>query len=249
MKIRHLASALAIGAALALTGCAAGSAPSATAQQAAPATASPEWVKAIAARTHAKQLFVVAGIGQTTAYVSMHEQAADGTWQQVVSTPGYIGKKGLGKTKEGDAMTPVGTFHFNRAFGIAADPGCTAFAYHQVTPSDYWSGDVRPGRHYNEMVTIEQYPDLNTSDSEHLIDYLHQYQYALNVSYNEQGKAGLGSAIFLHCLGDQKPYTGGCIAIPRDQMETVMRRVKPDCVVVIDTLAKISPELKKAWNL
>ena len=105
---------------------------------------SPEWVSGLKEAADAKQLFVVAGVGQSTAYISMHEKNADGTWKMIMSTPGYIGKKGLGKEKEGDAKTPVGTFRFNRAFGIAEDPGC-AFEYHQVTEDEYWSGDGRDG--------------------------------------------------------------------------------------------------------
>ena len=38
---------------------------------------SPEWVSGIPEAADARQLFVVAGIGQTTAYVSMHEKAED----------------------------------------------------------------------------------------------------------------------------------------------------------------------------
>ena len=47
---------------------------------------------------------------------------------------------------------------------------------------------------------------------------------------------GAGSAIFLHCLGPNKPFTGGCVAIPENQMKIVMQNVKPDCKVVIDSL-------------
>ena len=65
----------------------------------------------------------------------------------------------------------------------------------------------------------------------------------MNISYNEDGTPGRGSAIFLHCLGDQRPYTGGCVAIPRNHMITVLRNVKKDCVVVIDSLKNISPEV------
>ncbi|MBO5566738.1 MAG: L,D-transpeptidase family protein [Succinivibrio sp.] len=211
--------------------------------------ASPEWVAKLGEKNKASQLFVVAAIGQTTAYVSMHEKTADGVWRQIISTPGFIGKYGIGKIKEGDAKTPTGTFHFNYAFGIADDPGCTAFDYKKVDDNDYWSGDTRKGYKYNQMVSISDYPDLNKDDSEHLIDYLFQYQYALNISYNDTGVPGLGSAIFLHCFGDQKPYTGGCVAIPRNYMETVMKTVHKDCVVVIDSLANLSPELHKKWNL
>ena len=215
---------------------------------AAPAEDSPEWVSSLEAAADAKQLFVVAGVGQTTAYVSMHEKNEDGTWKMIMSTPGYIGKKGLGKEKEGDAKTPVGTFGFNRAFGIAEDPGC-ALDYKQVTEDDYWSGDGRDGYHYNEMVSIKDLPDLNTEDSEHLTDYTNEYQYCLNISYNEEGTPGLGSAIFLHCLGAQRPFTGGCVAIPQDKMITVMQNVDKDCVVVIGPAKTLCPGLYEKWGL
>ena len=179
---------------------------------------SPEWVSSLDEAKDANQLFIVAGIGPTTAYVSMHQKDEDGNWKQVMTTPGYIGKYGLGKTKEGDAMTPIGVFHFN-------------------------------GYHYNEMVSIKDYPDLNTEDSEHIVEYVNQYQYCLNISWNEDGTPGAGSAIFLHCLGPAKPYTGGCVAIPKNQMIKVMQNVQPDCVVLIDSLKVISPEQWEEWEL
>ena len=210
---------------------------------------SPEWVGQLDQAEDADQLFVVAGIGETTAYVSMHQKDEDGNWKQIITTPGFIGKNGLGKTKEGDAMTPVGTYHFNYAFGINEDPGCKAFAYQKVTDDDYWSGDQRDGYHYNEMVSIKDLPDLDTEDSEHIVDYPVHYQYCMNISWNEDGTPGEGSAIFLHCLGPQKPYTGGCVAIPKDQIITVLQNVDENCVVVIDSLEKISPELWEEWEL
>ena len=99
------------------------------------------------------------------------------------------------------------------------------------------------------MVSIKDLPDLNTEDSEHIVDYTYQYQYCLNISYNEEGTPGLGSAIFLHCLGPQKPYTGGCVAIPKDQMVTVMKNVREDCTVVIGSLENLIPELWDEWGL
>ena len=202
---------------------------------------SPPWIAALGEAKEARQLFVVAGVGQTTAYISLHEKNADGSWKELLSTPGFIGKHGLGKTKEGDGMTPVGTFRFNAAFGIAEDPGC-AIAYHQVTEEDYWSGDGREGYGYNTMVSIRDLPDLSLADGEHIIDYTAEYQYCLNISYNDACVPGDGSAIFLHCLGRVKPYTGGCVAIPEACMLTVMEEVRPDCVVVIDSLQTLSPE-------
>lgn len=200
--------------------------------------ASPEWVQALARDSGGEQLFVVAVYENTTAWISLHEKDETGAWKMILSTPGFIGKNGLGKTKEGDGMTPAGVFRFNRAFGIAEDPGC-AIPYVQADENTYWSGDVRKGMRYNELVSLTEYPNLNRGDSEHILDYTYQYQYCLNISYNEACTPGLGSAIFLHCTGDRKPYTGGCVAIPMEQMRFVMTHVSPDCTVIIDTLENL----------
>ena len=209
---------------------------------------SPQWIAAMGDEREAKQLFVVAGIGQTTAYVSLHEKDENGVWKELMSTPAFMGKNGLGKTVEGDGMTPVGEFFFNAAFGIAEDPGC-AIPYQQVTEDDYWSGDTRDGYFYNQMVNVHALTGLNTEDSEHIVDYPYEYQYCLSISYNEECIPGLGSAIFLHCLGPCKPYTGGCVAIPEEQMVTVMTLVDPDCMVIIDSLQVLSPETWAEWGL
>ncbi len=200
---------------------------------------SPEWVTKLDAAKDAKQLFIAAGYERSTAWISMHEKDADGNWKMIMSTPGFIGKEGLGKTKEGDGKTPIGTFGFNKAFGIADDPGC-AIPYTKVDDDTYWSGDNAVN--YNQMVSIKDYPDLNKEDSEHIVDYQYEYQYCLNISYNEDGTKGAGSAIFLHCLGDRKPRTGGCVAIPQEQMYFVMQHVDPECVVVIDSMESFGAE-------
>lgn len=203
--------------------------------------ASPDWVVSLPEAKDANQMFIVAGIGmdQTTAYISMHQKGEDGTWTQILSTPGFVGKNGLcldEEHKEGCGQTPVGVYHFNKAFGIAPDPGC-AYPYIQVDEYTYWSGD--PERQYNEMIDIRDLPDLVMDDSEHIVDYEYQYQYCLNISFNEEGTPGRGSAIFLHCFGPQKPWTGGCVAIPENIMLLVMRNVSEDCVVIIDTLDQL----------
>ena len=194
---------------------------------------SPEWVTALPAAQDAAvtQLFVVAGIGQdlTAASISMHQRDENGQWMQILSTPGFVGKRGLCADAD-----------HNKAFGIAPDPGC-AIPYIQADDNTYWSGD--PDRQYNQMVDIRDVPDLAMDDSEHIMDYLYQYQYCLNISFNEDGTPGRGSAIFLHCFGPLKPYTGGCVALPENIMKLVMQNVREDCVVVIDTLENLGGSL------
>lgn len=206
---------------------------------------SPEWVKSLpqAQDKSVKQLFVVAGMGMelTTATISMHMRDADGQWMQVLSTPGFVGKNGLcldADHKEGCGQTPIGVYRFNKAFGIAADPG-SKMPYTKVDDDTYWSGDMRDGMHYNEMVKLSDFPDLDLENSEHIVDYEYQYQYCLNISFNEDGTSGRGSAIFLHCFGPLKPYTGGCVAVPEYIMREIIRTADENCVVIIDTFENL----------
>ena len=172
--------------------------------------ASPDWVGELDAAEDAEQMLIVAAFSDeaTDAWVSLHEKQSDGSWHMLMTSPGFIGKNGLGKTKEGDAKTPVGEYRFNRAFGIADDPGC-AIPYVKVDEDIYWSGDQREGYHYNEMVSLKDLPGLDLEDSEHIIEYPYHYQYCLNISYNEECTPGLGSGIFLHCLAPARPFTMG----------------------------------------
>ena|GEM_PF-608746 len=205
--------------------------------------ASPDWVRQLSAAGDTDRMLIVAAFSgdANDAWVSLHEKQSDGSWHMVMTTPGFLGRKGIGKTREGDSLTPVGVYRFNRAFGIAPDPGC-AIPYVQVDQDTYWSGDPREGYHYNELVSLKDVPglDVESGDSEHIIDYVYQYQYCLNISYNEEGTPGLGSAIFLHCFGPARPFTGGCISIPEDYMRYVMTRVDENTAVVIDTYENLS---------
>ena len=88
------------------------------------------------------------------------------------------------------------------------------------------------------MVSINVYPKLDKKASEHLIDYTKSYQYCLSISFNEKCVLGKGSAIFLHCHGEHK-YTAGCVSVSKSNMLKIMKRVKSDCVVIINTKAKL----------
>ncbi len=209
-----------------------------------PVVDSPDWVCALpAAQDPANvQLFIVScmGMDKTTASISMHFRDENGSWKQLLSTPGFVGRNGLCPDEahaEGCGQTPIGVYHFTEAFGIAPDPGCK-MPYLQVGEEHYWSGDFKQA--YNTMVSINDYPDLDKDNSEHIVHYEYEYQYCLNISFNEEGTPGRGSAIFLHCLGRVKPQTGGCVAIPENIMKQVMQNVVPECVVIIDTMENLN---------
>ena len=63
------------------------------------------WVKDLAlAETTTQIVAVVAREGD--AIVSLHTKGEKGIWSEIFSVEGKIGKKGIGKTKEGDKKTP-----------------------------------------------------------------------------------------------------------------------------------------------
>lgn len=197
---------------------------------------SPSWVANLKAARDANQLAIVSGTGGSNARFSFHEKDDSGTWQEVLSCKAYIGKKGWGKTREGDAKTPVGVYTFTQAFGINPDPG-SPMGYTQVDASHYWDGDSNSDR-YNQLVSTRDYTDFDRKDSEHIIDYALAYKYCLNISWNFDGTPKKGSAIFLHCYTKNK-FTGGCVSLPEDIMRKVVTLVKPDCVVIMDKAANI----------
>lgn len=255
--VRFAAAALLLAILLGIAGCASdnsGSAATGSASEASNEPASyfaqqevrpsPEWVTDLdAAKDEStKQLIVVAGVDKNTAYVTMHERDASGAWQQIIATPGFIGLEGLGPADSHHSYTPVGTFTIDKAFGLAEDPGCK-MEYLQVDDSYYWSGDEREGMHFNELVSIKDLPDLDLEESEHIAEFDHAYQYVLNMGFNAECKPGGGSAFFFHSFRVNRPYTGGCVAVPEDIMRFVMTHVEPGCKITIDSLENFGGDL------
>ena len=255
--MRRISVALLLAALLGIAGCASGSPSDAAASAAGKASnasasyfaqqevrPSPEWVTNLDAAKDAstKQLIVVAGVDKSTAYVTMHEKDANGSWQQIIATPGFIGLEGLGPADSDHSYTPVGTFTIDKAFGLAEDPGCK-MEYLQVDDAYYWSGDEREGMHFNELVSIEDLPDLDLENSEHIADFDYAYQYVLNMGFNADCKPGGGSAFFFHSFRVNRPYTGGCVAVPEDIMRFVMTHVEPGCKITIDSLKNFGGDL------
>ena len=206
---------------------------------------SPKWLKKLDAAKDCEQLIVVAGVGNSTCYVSMHEKDADGNWKMILQAPGYIGLEGMGDADSYHAITPIGTFTIDKAFGIADDPGCQ-MEYTKVTEDDYWSGDTRKGMRFNEFVSIKDYPDLNLEESEHIIDYTYEYTYCLNMGYNSECDPEEGSCFFFHCMSLVKPYTGGCVAVNEAIMKQILQKIKNGCKITINKSDALGIDLDEA---
>lgn len=175
----------------------------------------------------ASQMIFVEATGSTAEF-TMLERKNDTTWNQILSTTAYVGRRGVGPTSEGLATTPEGTYSFGVAFGNNSSPG-TAFPYTKINPSHYWVDDPN-SQYYNKLVSTKNVtPDWNSA--EHLSEYPTAYAYALSINYNTACTPGAGSAIFLHCFGGGA--TAGCVAIPEQDMVFVLQHIKRDALIHI----------------
>lgn len=172
-----------------------------------------------------RQLLFVKYTGGTGAEVSMYQKTSSG-WKRILKCAGYVGKNGIGKTREGDGKTPTGTFNLTQAFGIKSDPGAK-MDYVKVNSYLYWCGDRQ---HYNQLVDLRQTP--HNCSGEHLIDYVPQYNYGMFTDYNKNNVYGKGSAIFLHCSGSN-PYTGGCVAVSQKNMIKIIQNAQEGAKICI----------------
>ena len=161
------------------------------------------------------------------------EQSESGerSFELIMTTDeGFIGRKGMGKTVEGDEKTPCGLFKMNTPFGISDLKEGFPNNYLKVDDTHYWNGDSASPL-YNRMVSTRDYTDFNRSRSEHLVDYRGYYNYCIDTGYNPEGTGGLGSAIFLHC--SMGINTGGCIAIPETDMVTALRNYEEGATYIL----------------
>ena len=158
----------------------------------------------------------------------------------------WIGRNGVSAPKnsaEYDEKTPLGLYNLGVGFGMH-DLDIN-YPYFKVQDNDYWVDDCK-SRHYNYMVRIgEDIPNFgyhyiisedekDFESAEHLKDYEMQYEYSVFIEFNCDGQIdengignNKGSAIFLHCFG-LKGYTGGCVAVSRENMEFIMHFLDRD---------------------
>lgn len=63
------------------------------------------------------------------------------------------------------------------------------------------------------------------------------------MGYNAENIPEKGCAFFFHSFRYNRPYTGGCVAVPEDIMKFIMQHVKPGCKITIDSLENFGGDL------
>ena len=151
-----------------------------------------------------------------------------GEWQEQLQCKALLGKNGIDKVREGDKRTPSGDFGFLMAFGAKEDPG-SLVPYTKLTNTMYLCGDKE---YYNQFIDVSKLDHRCGNNSEHLLSYIPQYNYALFIDYNKERIFGKGSAIFLHCFGSY-PFTLGCVSVAEENMVKILRTVDANARICI----------------
>lgn len=146
----------------------------------------------------------------------------------VFVTDVYIGKDGVGKTTEKDALTPTDTLHIVKAFGVKPNPG-TTIPYINVTPSTFACDE--DCQYYNQIIdtTSVHHYGCKGEDMYHIVP---EYNYGIVTDYNKECIYPNGSNIFIHCKGS-KPYTSGCIAFDDNKMIEILRHCNTSLKIIV----------------
>ena len=132
--------------------------------------------------------------------------------------------------REGDGASPAGIWPIREVI-YRADRGGrpeTQLSARPMQPDDGWC-DAPDDPNYNRRVT-RRYP----ASHEALWRDDRVYDLIVVLGHNDDPPvSGLGSAIFLHICRPGYPPTEGCVAIARDDLETLLRIAEPGAAVEI----------------
>jgi L,D-peptidoglycan transpeptidase YkuD (ErfK/YbiS/YcfS/YnhG family) len=134
--------------------------------------------------------------------------------------PAVYGRGGIGlKHKEGDGISPEGTWSMRRIFyrPDRIQTLSTGLPLHSLTPLDGWCDEVGDPK-YNQYVTL---PYNSSHESLWRPDAL--YDIIVVLGYNDDPIVkGKGSAIFLHVFRSSELPTAGCAAISHENLKDLV---------------------------
>lgn len=151
----------------------------------------------------------------------------------------FIGKNGLispDLKREGDKCTPFGTFDLgdlyyreDRLSEVEREIiEKASFTKHKITQKCGWSDDVKDPA-YNQYVQLPY-------DYSHEKLWMESSHYDAFVVINYNIKSifpGKGSAIFMHIVEIQTPYTEGCIGFQREDFFQILKHISSKTYIQI----------------
>lgn len=112
--------------------------------------------------------------------------------KKIFETEAFIGKNGITANKaEGDGKTPIGIYELGLIFGTHCKEELELnenIKYIRINKNLYWVDDIY-SKYYNQLVDITKV-NKDWNSAEHLIKYLKQYEYAIEIKTNSKNIPG-----------------------------------------------------------
>ena len=142
-----------------------------------------------------------------------------------------IGPAGIGaKQREGDGVTPSGTFALREVFYRAdriAMP-VTVLPLWKIEANDGWC-DSPEDQNYNRLVTLPYTASAETLWRDDAV-----YDIVVVIGFNDEPVyAGKGSAIFLHIAKPDFSPTAGCVALTEADLRAALEQLQPGDKITI----------------
>ena len=143
---------------------------------------------------------------------------------------GQAGIVGADSKREGDGATPAGAWRLREVLyrPDRVTLPRTALEAEAIRKEHGWCDDPAEAA-YNRRVTLPfagSHEELWRGD--------HAYDVLIPLGYNDDPPVpGRGSAIFLHCIGDNRDFTEGCVAIALESMMDLLPILEPGSTIRI----------------
>ena len=142
----------------------------------------------------------------------------------------FVGAGGIGKkTREGDKITPSGTFKFSEVYYRPDKVKYlkTTLPLKKINKHSFWCVDSK-SKFYNSFLTKKYFTCENLYRHDDLYDIF------ITFSYNLRNiKKFKGSAIFLHCSDIATDCTDGCIAVEKEKLLRLLNSMKTYSKLII----------------
>ena len=142
-----------------------------------------------------------------------------------------IGKRGINnKKKEGDLITPKGTFKIKKLLYRRDKIGAinTNLKKTVIKKNMGWCNDIK-SKDYNKLIS---FPFRFTAERLYRKDNI--YDLILVLNYNmDPIRKGKGSAIFIHIAKNNFGATEGCVALKKNNLIKVIKKLNKNIKVII----------------
>lgn len=142
-----------------------------------------------------------------------------------------IGKRGINiKKKEGDLITPKGTFKIKKLLYRRDKIGAinTKLKKIVIKKNMGWCNDTK-SKDYNKLIS---FPFRFTAERLYRKDNIYDLILVLNYNMNPIRK-GKGSAIFIHIAKNNFGATEGCVALKKNNLKKIIKKLNKNIRVII----------------